>query len=93
MSNLKEIFSKIKTRAFNNKLRSVLSIPGDFHDRILKKVVLKWKENAGKLSSKRGAELLQKNIRIFLYKKKQENKKNILKHILLKLSQKNSNIK
>ena len=93
LNTLKEIFSKIKSRAFNNKLRSALSIPGDFHDRILKKVVLKWKENAGKLSSKRGAELLQKNIRIFLYKKKQENKKNILKHILLKLSQKNSNIK
>ena len=93
LKTIKEIFSKIKSRAFNNKLRSVLEIPGQFGDRILKKTILKWKENAGKLSSKRGAELLQKNVRIYLYKKKQENKKNILKHILLKLSQKNSNIK
>ena len=93
LNTLKDIFSKIKSRAFNNKLKSALYIPGEFHSRILKKVILKWKENADKVSSKRGAELLQKNIRIHLHKKKQENKKNILKHILLKLSQKNSNIK
>ena len=37
--------------------------------------------------------MIQKNLRIYLYKKKQENKKNILKHLLLKLSEKNSNIK
>jgi hypothetical protein len=56
-------------------------------------VILKWKENTGKIAVKNSAEMLQKNVRIFLYKKKQENKKNILKHILLKLSEKNSNIK
>ena len=93
LNTLKDIFSKIKSRAFNNKLKSALSVPDEFRSRILKKIVLKWKENAGKVTSKRGAELLQRNIRILLHKKKQENKKNILKHILLKLSQKNSNIK
>ena len=93
LKSLQEIFAKIKSRAFNNKLRSALAVPGQFHERILKKTLLKWKENAGKLSSKRGAELLQRNVRIYLYKKKQENKRHILKHILLKLSLKNSNIK
>ena len=32
-------------------------------------------------------------MRIYLNKKKQENKKNILKHLLLKLIEKKSNIK
>ena len=90
---LKEIFSNIKSRAFNNKLKSALNVPDEFHSRILKKVILKWKENAGKITTKHGAEILQKNVRIYLHKKKQENKKIILKNILLKLSKKNSNIK
>ena len=37
--------------------------------------------------------MIQKNLRIYLYKKRQENKKTIIKHLLLKLSKKNSNIK
>ena len=93
LNTLTEVFSKIKSRAFNNKLRSALKVPEEFQDRLLKKAILKWKEKAGKIASKHGAEMLQKNIRIYLHKKKKENKKNILKHILLKLSQKNSNIK
>ena len=93
MNTLKDIFSKIKYRAFNNKLKSALNVPDEFHSRILKKVILKWKENASKITSKHGAEMLQKNVRIYLHKKKLENRKNILKHILLKLSEKNSNAK
>ena len=90
---LKSVFKKIKSRAFKNKLRNALKVPQKFHARILKKVISKWKENAKKISYKKGAELLQKNTRIHLFKKKQENRKNILKHILLKLSKKYSNIK
>ena len=93
LNTLKDIFSKIKYRAFNNKLKSALNVPDEFHSRILKKVILKWKENASKITSKHGAEMLQKNVRIYLHKKKLENRKNILKHILLKLSEKNSNAK
>ena len=90
---LKRIFSKIKSRAFKNKLKSALTVPKKFHGRILKRIILKWNENANKLSSKQSAEMLQKNMRIYLNKKKQDNKKSILKHLLLKLIQKKSNIK
>ena len=90
---LKDVFSKIKKRAFNNKLRSALKIPGIFHGRILKRILEKWNENAFKIASKHGAEMIQKNWRIYSYKKKQENKKGVLKHLLLKLIEKKSNIK
>ena len=90
---IKRIFKKIKTRAFNNKLKNVLKIPDQFKKRILKRVILKWNEHANKIGAKHSAEMLQKNMRIYLNKKKQENKKNILKHLLLKLIEKKSNIK
>ena len=93
LKTLKDIFSKIKNRAFNNKLKKVLKIPCKFKNRILKRVLLKWRENANKIASKHSAEMLQKNMRLHLFKKKQENKKNILKHLLLKLIEKKSNIK
>ena len=90
---LKKIFSKIKSRAFNNKLKSALKVPVKFHKRILKKALLKWNENANKTATKHSAEMIQKNMRIYLNKTKQQNKKNILKHLLLKLIEKKSNIK
>ena len=90
---VRRIFNKIKSRAFNNKLKSALKVPERFHKRILRRVLLKWNENANKLGNKFGAEMLQKNMRIYLNKKKQENKKNILKRLLLKLIEKKSNIK
>ena len=93
LKTLKDIFFKIKKRAFNNKLKKTLKIPRKFRNRVLKRVLLKWKENANKIASKHSAEMLQKNMRLHLYKKKQENKKNILKHLLLKLIEKKSNIK
>ena len=89
LKTLKDIFFKIKKRAFNNKLKKTLKIPRKFRNRVLKRVLLKWKENANKIASKHSAEMLQKNMRLHLYKKKQENKKNILKHLLLKLIEKN----
>ena len=93
LKTLKDIFFKIKKRAFNNKLKKTLKIPRKFINRVLKRVLLKWKENANKIASKHSAEMLQKNMRLHLYKKKQENKKNILKLLLLKLIEKKSNIK
>ena len=90
---LKNVFKKIKDRAFKNKLKSALKIPGIFHGRILRRILLKWNENANKIASKHGAEMIQKNWRIYSFKKKQENKKGVLKHLLLKLIEKKSNIK
>ena len=90
---LKNVFNNIKNRAFNNKLLSVINIQNIFKKRILQKCLQKWNEKAQKTGNKHSAEMIQKNWRIYLYKKKQENKKNILKHLLLKLSEKNSNIK
>ena len=90
---LKNVFDNIRNRAFNNKLKSAVNIQNTLRRRILQKILLKWNEKAQKIANKHGAEMIQKNLRIYLYKKKQENKKNILKHLLLKLSEKNSNIK
>ena len=93
INSLKDIFNKIKERAFNNKLLNAVNIQNNLKERILKKAINKWSTKSQKLGTKRSAEMIQKNLRIYLYKKKQENKKNILKHLLLKLSEKNSNIK
>jgi len=90
---LKNVFNNIRNRAFNNKLKSAVNIQNTLRKRILQKILLKWNQKAQKIANKHGAEMIQKNLRIYLYKKKQENKKNILKHLLLKLSEKNSNIK
>ena len=93
LQTLKNIFSNIKNRAFNNKLLSALNIQDILRKRILQKILNNWNEKAKKIGIKHSTEMIQKNWRIYLYKKKQENKKNILKHLLLKLSEKNSNIK
>ena len=90
---LKNVFENIKNRAFNNKLLSAVNIQNILKKRILKKCIQKWNEKTKKIATKHGAEMIQKNLRIFLYKKRQENKKTIIKHLLLKLSKKNSNIK
>ena len=93
LQTLKNVFTNIKNRAFNNKLLSAVNIQDILRKRILQKTLQKWNEKSKKIGTKHSAEMLQKNWRIYLYKKKQENKKNILKHLLLKLSKKNSNIK
>ena len=93
LETLKNVFDNIKNRAFNNKLLSAVNIQDTLRKRILQKILKNWNEKAKKIGIKHGAEMLQKNFRIYLFKKKQENKKNILKHLLLKLSEKNSNIK
>jgi len=93
IQTLKNVFNNIKNRAFNNKLLSAVNIQNILRKRILQKTMQKWNEKSQKTATKQSAQMLQKNWRIYLYKKKQENKKNILKHLLLKLSKKNSNIK
>jgi len=93
LQTLKNVFNNIKHHAFNNKLLSAVNIQDTLRKRILQKILKNWNEKAKKIGTKHGAEMLQKNFRIYLFKKKQENKKNILKHLLLKLSEKNSNIK
>ena len=88
MQTLKNVFNNIKNRAFNNKLLSAVNIQNILRKRILQKTMQKWNEKSQKTATKQSAQMLQKNWRIYLYKKKQENKKNILKHLLLKLSKK-----
>ena len=93
LQKLKNVFNNIKNRAFNNKLISAVNVQNAFKERLLQKNLERWKEKSQKIANKHGAEMIQKNWRIYLFRKKQENKKQILKHLLIKLSEKNSNIK
>ena len=92
LTTVKDVFDKIRKTAFDNKLKTVLKIPQSLRIRILKRALDNWKNNATKTGKRHGAELIQKNLRIFLKKKKYENRKNILKDILKKLINKNSNV-
>ena len=92
LNTVKDVFDKIRKTAFDNKLKTVLKIPQSLRMRIFKRVLDNWKNNATKTGKLHGAELIQKNLRIYLKKKKLENKKNILKDILKKLINKNSNV-
>ena len=77
---LKNIFSNIKNHAFNNKLLSALNIQDILRKRILQKILNNWNEKAKKIGIKHSTEMIQKNWRIYLYKKKQENIFSIIFH-------------
>ena len=93
LDTLKECFDKIKKTAFDNKLKSALDIPDSFKKRILRKVILIWKENADKITKNKGADKIIKNWRIYNLKKKKENREEILKNIFTNLYNKDSDMK
>jgi hypothetical protein len=76
---LKNVFNNIRNRAFNNKLKSAVNIQNTLRRRILQKILLKWNEKAQKIANKHGAEMIQKNLRIYLYKKKARKQKKYFK--------------
>ena len=93
LDTLKECFDKIKKTAFDNKLKSALNIPDSLKTRILKKIIIIWKENADKIARNHGADKIIKNWRIYNLKKKKENRDQILKDIFIKLYNKDSDMK
>ena len=82
---LKDSFDKIKQRAFDNILSNALNISDNLRNRILRKNLNIWKENADKLAKKRAAE----KWKIYL---KQKNKSQILRKILHNLVLQKSNL-
>ena len=93
LDTLKECFDKIKKTAIDNKLKSALNIPDSLKTRILKKIIIIWKENADKIARNHGADKIIKNWRIYNLKKKKENRDQILKDIFIKLYNKDSDMK
>ena len=89
---LKDCFDKIKQRAVDNVLGKALQIPDTLRLRILKKFIHILKDKTDKLAKKRGADTIIKNWKIFLNNKKQKNKQEILRKILLGLVLKKSDI-
>jgi hypothetical protein len=89
---LKECFDKIKERAFYNVLKKAVKIPDLLRIRILKKFINIMKDKTDKLAKKRAAEMIIKNWRLYLNDKRQKNKEDILKRILLELILKKSDI-
>ena len=66
LQTLKNVFTNIKNRAFNNKLLSAVNIQDILRKRILQKTLQKWNEKSKKIGTKHSAEMLQKNWRIYL---------------------------
>ena len=89
---LKDCFDKIKEKAFYNVLKNAVKIPDLLRLRILKKFINIMKDKTDKLGKKRAAEMISKNWKIYLNDKKQKNKKEILKRILISLIYKKSDI-
>ena len=89
---LKDCFDKIKERAFYNVLKKAVKIPDLLRLRILKKFINIMKDKTDKLAKKRAAEMITKNWRLYLNDKRQKNKQDILKRILLELILKKSDI-
>jgi hypothetical protein len=89
---LKDCFDNIKDRAFYNVLKKAVKIPDTLRLRIIKKFIYILKDKTDKLGKKRAAETISKNWKIYLNDKKQKNKKEILKKILISIILKNSDI-
>ena len=92
LNNLKDSFNKIKKEGFDNTLKKALKIPDSLKRRILKKIIINWKDKTDKLAKKRSVEKIAKNWKIYLNNKKQKNKKELLKKILSNIILKKSNI-
>ena len=93
LNTLKECFDKIKQNAFNNKLKNALDVQDNFRERIIRKVIETWREKANKLARNSSVNIIIKNWRIYSKQKKQENREQILKNILLNLFNKNDDIR
>ena len=92
LDHLKDCFDKIKKRAFDNVLRKAITIPDTLRKRIIKKFISILKDKTDKLGKKRGAEKIIKNWKIYLNRKKQKNKKKILRKVLAHLIKRKSNV-
>ena len=84
LNTLKECFDKIKNTAFDNKLRGALEIPDNLRKRILKKIITVWKENSDKTARKHGAETIIKNWKIYIRRKKKDNRDQIMRELIRK---------
>ena len=93
LNTLKECFGKIKKIAFDNKLKSALEIHDSFKQRILKKLIIIWKENADKISRNNGADKIIKYWRIYNLKNRKEKREQSLNDIFTKLYNKDSDTK
>ena len=92
IDTLKDCFDKIKKNAFDNVLKKLIKIPDSLRIRIIRKFLNIMKDKTDKLGKKRAAETIIKNWKIYLNNKRQKNKEDILKRILLGLVIKKSNI-
>ena len=78
---------------FDNKLINNIDIRDNLKERILKKILDLWKVKADKLGKKYAAEIIIKNWRLYAKEKKKESREQILKNLLLILSNKYDDIK
>ena len=76
---------KIKKERFDNTLKKALNIPNNLKKRIIKKIIIIWKDKGEKLLRKNSVDKIAKNWKIYNNNKKQENKKDKLKKIISKL--------
>jgi len=90
LNTLKECFDKIKNTAFDNKLRGALEIPDNLRKRILKKIITVWKENSDKTARRHGAETIIKNWKIYIRRKKKDNRDQIMRELIIKIFTKNN---
>ena len=91
LDNLKDSFDKIKKERFDNTLKKALNIPNNLKKRIIKKIIIIWKDKGEKLLRKNSVDKIAKNWKIYNNNKKQENKKDKLKKIISKLILKKTN--
>ena len=91
--NLKQPFDAIKKRVFDNTLKKALEIQPIFKNRILKKALQQLKDKTDKLAKTRAAEKINKNWKIYLKNKKENNKVELLKNIFSNLDKKYSDIR
>ena len=73
-------------------LKKLIKIPDAFKKRILRKYLITLRDKTDKLAKKRSADTIIKNWRIYINKKKQQNKRGSLEKILGQVILKNSNV-
>ena len=90
--HLKTAYDAIKEAQKNYLLNKLFKVPERLRLKILRKALNKWRDNADKIAKKHSAEMIQKNYRLYMQRKKQSKIDKLIRERLAYLAMKNGDI-
>ena len=90
--HLKYAYDAIRQEEMRFLLNRLFGIPESGRKRILKKFIERWNDKANKIARKHSAEMIQRNYRLYILRKKYNNLNKRIKDLLLRLADKYNDI-